>query len=38
LTGGQFGVSVYKDVALVDPEVPYGEIHYHQCRRDERRY
>lgn len=31
LAGGEYGVSVYADVAFVDPAVPYGRIHEHQC-------
>jgi hypothetical protein len=30
LVGGVCGVSVYDDAAIVDPDVPYGFIHYHQ--------
>ena len=32
LQGGEHGVSVYDDVAFVDPAVPYGHIRYHQGR------
>jgi hypothetical protein len=30
LAEGQSGVSVYQDVAFVDPDVPYGHIYQHQ--------
>jgi hypothetical protein len=32
LTGGVCGVSVYDDVVMVDLDVPYGMIHYHESR------
>jgi hypothetical protein len=35
LVGGVCGVSVYDDVAIVDPAVPYGMVHYHPGNRPE---
>lgn len=32
LIGGVCGVSVTDDAAIVDPDVPYGEIHYHPAK------
>lgn len=36
LTGGEFGVAVYEDVAMVDPRVPYGRLFYYRCRFEDR--
>ena len=30
LQDGVGGVAVYDDLVLIDPIVPYGEIHYHK--------
>lgn len=36
LANGTCGVAVYKDLAMVDPAVPYGHIYEYSCRYDER--
>lgn len=33
LVGGTCGVSVKDGAAHIDPEVPYGQIHFHQPER-----